>query len=449
MKFLIVALALMAMFSTASAQLDKIMALKFFQQMQNKQKGGAAGGINPAAAMLGDMGSELTDYLMLKHFTGAGQGGANAQSGGASGGMFGGMNPLLAMNLDTSDLMMMQMMQNQPRTPGAQKRGQALGMMGGRMQNPLSSLLIADAIGGNDLVTNSLEGLGTMAMLGGLGGGMGMGMGMPVGGMGYGMMPHYPAASYGYPVAATATNAAGASAYGYPSSSAYSARPVGTRGAPMQQYYGQPGMGMGMPGMGMGMMQPNPMKNLMMMDAMTGGDLVGGNDFAKDMGTMMMMNNMMRSPMMGGGYASPYGAYPYYYAHPTAATTATSTPAQPAASTSSGFGSRIKDRVKNKRGGIYDNLWEMSLLQNWLNPAGPKAGAAGGAGKGGVNSAPMDPIGQLAAMEMALGDAVPKMNEAQSAPDAADAPAAPKTAESEAPPPKAAAETSSTAPKKN
>merc|ERR550534_1701120 len=121
------------------------------------------------------------------------------------------------------------------------------------------------------------------------------------------------------------------------------------------------------------------MGNMMMMNAMTGGDLFS-NDFAKDMGNMMMMGNMMRPPMMGGMGMHPYGAAaynPYYYAHPT--TTTSTTTVHPAAS--SGFGSRIT----GKRGSIFDGPWGMSLLQSMLNPS-PQSSSNTGVGMGNMNN---------------------------------------------------------------
>merc|ERR1712217_22879 len=151
--------------------------------------------------------------------------------------------------------------------------------------------------------------------------------------------------------------------------------------------------------MGGGMGYQNPMKNIFMMEAMTGGDMFQ-NDFAKDLGGMMMLNNMMR-PQMGmyGAYAYPY----QYYQHPATAVTTTTT--QPAATTpNSGYASRIQN---GKRGGFYDNYFEMNMLQNWLNPQGqvPATGAGATAGApAGQFGAGMDPS-TLAYMEMALGDA--------------------------------------------
>merc|ERR1712176_1372027 len=118
----------------------------------------------------------------------------------------------------------------------------------------------------------------------------------------------------------------------------------------------------------------------------------------------MMMQSMMHHPqMMGGGMGMgmgypQYGGY-RYHAQPVVSPSAT---APSSASTSSGFGSRIKD-YQNKRGSIYDNMWEMSLMNNWLNPQNTGAAAPGATqGQKQNNGFSMQ---DLAALEMALGDA--------------------------------------------
>jgi len=420
------ALALMAMFSTASAQMDNFLALKFLQQMGGKQNQGAGTGtggghnfFNPATMMMGDMGSELADLMMMKHLMGGKNGGQGLAAGGSGGGMFGGMNPLLLSSLDSSDLMMMmhfmgQGQQNQANSGHARATTlQYPGMMSGGYQNPMTNMMMADAMSGNDLFGGSMEGLGAMALMGGMGGMSGGGMMSPYGGM---MSPQYGGgmgAYYGAP--STVPHAStGAAAYGYPTATSYASRPTSPRGA-TQQF--MPGMGMGMAG-GMG--------NLMMMDAVTGGDMFQ-NDLAQDLGGMMMMKNMMQphNPMMSGGYgghpmmsggyggypmsypmmSGGYGGYPYHYAHPSAAT-ATTARAPSATSSASGYASRIQNG--GKRGGMYDNLWQMNLMQNLLNPNGGGVSGAGGTSTvaSAVGGQPnTSAFNQMAAMEMALGDA--------------------------------------------
>jgi len=410
MRFIIAALVFMAMISTASAQLDQFMTMQLIKNMQQQNKspgtGGASGGHglsgNLAAMMMGDMVPEMSDIIMNNYLMSQMKGhnsGTTSASGGGLMGMGGmNMNPFMAAGMDSSDLALWSLMnRNNNQQNAKHNRAQ---MMGGGFQNPLASAMMLDTMTGNDFL-GSMEGLGAMALMGGgMGGGMPPMMGMsPIMGMspmmGGGAYPNY---NYG---------TAAPPQYAYPQPKKYYAPHAAspTRGVPHQY---MPGMGMGigrgpMGGMGMGGMGNNPMQKMMMMDAMSGGDLLT-NDFAKDYGGMMMMSNMMRpqrSPMMG---YNPYQYNPsqysgYYY--PAQPASVASSSAQPIASSNSGgFGSRIKDKFTGKRGGIYDNLWEMNLIQSLLNP-NPATGAAAGTGAGaaGINPA------QLAAVEMALGDA--------------------------------------------
>jgi len=109
--------------------------------------------------------------------------------------------------------------------------------------------------------------------------------------------------------------------------------------------------------------------------------------------------------MAGGmGMASPYGAYGgmmapqpsygYHY-HPVVSPTATST---------------TPSRITNgKRGGIYDNYFQMQMLNNMFHPTNQQGAAAGNlqgastaTATGNQNAMNMN---NWAAMEMALGDA--------------------------------------------
>jgi hypothetical protein len=300
--------------------------------------------------MMGDYGSELMEYLMYKNMMGQRSPGTGTGAGSAANS--GGLNPLMAASmLDSSDLMMMNLL-NGNHGNTRHSRGQMMGgypMMG--YSNPMANLMMAETMTGNDLFGGNLEGLGTMALLGGMGRPQ-----MPM--MGGYQMYRPPVVSAG----------ATASPYSYQTrpDKYYASHPASNRGA-TQQFMPQMG-GMGMNPMGMGMGMGNPaMSNLFMMNALSGGDLMT-NDFAKDLGGVMMMNNMMHRPMMYGG--NPYGAaYPYYYAHPT---TTSTTPTS--ASTNTGYASRINS---GKRGSIADNLWEMNLIQSWLNPNQQTGAGAG------------------------------------------------------------------------
>lgn len=399
MRFIIAALALMAMFSTASAQMDQFMTMQLLKNMQQQNKNPGAGGTggghgfgnNMAAMMAGDMMPEMSDIMMnnylMNQMKGHNSGAAGASGGGfmGMGGM--GMNPFMA-GMDASDLALWSLMNRNNNQPTAKhNRAQMYPGMGGGFQNPLASAMMFDTMTGNDFL--GMEGLGAMALMGGMSPMMGaagmspmMGMGMPS------MMGStYPGYNYGAHAAAPAQ-------YAYPQQPKkyYAPHAASPRGAAHQF---MPGMGMSpMGGMGMG----NPMGNMMMMDAMSGGDLMG-TDLASDYGNMMMMQNMMRPkmPMMGYNPYQQHVAYPNYYpAQPVSAQ-----PVAPSAS-NSGFGSRIKDKFAGgKRGGMYDNLWEMNLIQSLLNP---NSGAGAGTGAGaGASPLVMDPA-SLAAAEMALGD---------------------------------------------
>merc|ERR1719195_1061897 len=146
-----------------------------------------------------------------------------------------------------------------------------------------------------------------------------------------------------------------------------------------------------------------------MMDAMSGGDLIN-NDLAKEMGNMMMMRPMMgagMNPMMAGGAMSAGYRYPMAQSYQYQ-TTVTPTPT----SSASGFGSRLPGA---KRGSIYDNLWEMNMMNNLMNQgaAGAGASATSPTAADGTSTTPATPNSQqpgidlnnLATWEMAVGDA--------------------------------------------
>merc|ERR1712217_174673 len=116
--------------------------------------------------------------------------------------------------------------------------------MMGAYSNPMANLMMVEAVTGNDLFSNGLEGLGTMSLLNGM---------QPF--MGGAMMGRYPYAS-GFPMQMQ----------------------MQPQVSPMpQRVYAQGGQAsprgaahqyMPMGGMG----YQNPMKNIFMMEAMTGGD---------------------------------------------------------------------------------------------------------------------------------------------------------------------------------
>jgi len=201
-------------------------------------------------------------------------------------------------------------------------------------------------------------------------------------GMGSGMPSYQPyTQAYAQPTTQSQT-------YYQPQS--YSARPATGRKRGASQFL--PGMGAGMPGMGMGM-GGGGLNNMLFLDAMTGGDLMN-NDFAQDMSSMMMMNSMMRRPgMMNGGMMGGYpmyggyqssGMYPGYY-YPQ---TTTGAQTQPTDTTSTGgFGSRIKDKIKGKRGSMADQMMAMNMFQNWNQP---NAAAGAGTSETPVGDAPAD-----------------------------------------------------------
>merc|ERR1712217_109243 len=186
---------------------------------------------------------------------------------------------------------------------------------------------------------------------------------------------------------------------------------TGTHARAQQHYPSYPTSMMGgMGGMGM---QPNPMQNLFMMNAFSGGDLMN-NDYMQDLGSMMMMNHMMTNPMMGGmGHHSPYGyGYPQtfcqYGARPVTGATTTSTTTPTPTTNASNF---------RNRGGIYENYLEMQYFNNLFNNNN-KGGSITPTMNQGAPAPPpsqntMD-FNSLAAMEMALGDAQPDTADAAS-----------------------------------